>query len=590
MGYPNLCLYHRKLAVIDSRSFDYVRVRTPLRMTIFYIMPKKDTKIFYFLVILILAAGIFLRFYKLDVLPPGIQYDEAYNGLDAIRANETGDYKLFYPENTGREGLHINVIAVFIKLFGVSSLSLRLANALWGSLTLIGFYFLLRELKLSRLSVLLGIFMLSFSFWHLDFSRTAFRAILVPLCLVWALYFFVRGLNNQKKYWLFILAGIFLGLGFYSYISFRIAPLIFIIFGLVYLANEKKGFSKNGKTILIFISATLLIALPILIFFSAHIGEFWARSQAVSIFSSAKMTTSQALGRSLWIHLQAFFVHGDNNSRHNYNSQPLIPAGWVAFFVLGFIISIKEIIENTWQKRKFKKNLKEDSEEIFRFSGLFYPAVLAQSIFWVMLVPGVLSIEGIPHSLRIIGMIPGVLLFCTFPMEYILKIYRKMRDSSDAVLQIKGTNLTLTFMLGLVVVIVVSGFFQVYVYFGLWANDLRTAGGFERKLYLMGRLISELDVHKNNYVITAYNTAIYQNGKTSSLKTTEYSAYPKIKNYLFTRPIDGLNSINCDDVQLVFQESDQWIRDQYRAKCSGLATDKYTFNDNKYIFYVMSVR
>ena len=117
-------------------------------------MLKKDTKIFYFLVILILTAGIFLRFWKLDVLPPGIQYDEAYNGIDAIHANETGDYKIFYPENTGREGLHINVTAFFIKLFGVSSLSLRLANAMWGSLTLVGFYFFLRELKLSRLSVL----------------------------------------------------------------------------------------------------------------------------------------------------------------------------------------------------------------------------------------------------------------------------------------------------------------------------------------------------------------------------------------------------------------------------------------------------
>ncbi|MCX6762027.1 MAG: glycosyltransferase family 39 protein [Candidatus Moranbacteria bacterium] len=551
-------------------------------------MLKKDSKIFYFLVILVLAAGIFLRFWKLDSIPPGIQYDEAYNGLDAIHANETGDYRLFYPENTGREGLHINVIAIFIKLFGVSSLSLRLANAMWGSLTLIGFYFLLRELKLSRLSVLLGVFMLAFSFWHLDFSRTAFRAIMVPLCLIWALYFFLRGLNSKKVFWSFLLAGLFLGLGFYSYIAFRIAPLIFIIFGCAYLFFEKKGFLKNWKIITIFMTASIICALPILIYFSTHFGDFWARSQAVSVFNSAKLTTGQALFTSLGVHLQAFFVHGDNNPRHNYNNQPLIPAGWVAFFVIGFIISLKEIGENIWGKIKFRKIA--EVEKSFKFSGLFYPSILAQSIFWVMLVPGILSIEGIPHSLRIIGTIPGVFLFCVFPLEYILKIYRKMRDSTDIALRTRGTNLTLTFMLGLVAVIVVSGFLQMYVYFGLWASDLRTAGGFERKIYLMGMLIKDLDVHRNNYVITAYNTAIYQNSKTSSLKTTEYIAYPKIKNYLFSRPLDGLNNINCDDVQIVFQESDQWLRDQYRGKCPNLITDKYTFNDSKYVFYVMSVR
>lgn len=545
-------------------------------------MLKQNTKIFYFLAVLILATGIFLRFWNLGSVPPGIQYDEAYNGINAIGALESGDYKLFYPENTGREGLHINVVAIFIKLFGVSSFSLRIANALWGSLTLIGFYFLLRELKLSRLSILLGTFMLAFSFWHLDFSRTAFRAILVPLCLVWSIYFLLRGLNKKKIYLSFALAGIFLGLGFYSYIAFRVAPLIFIILGVCYALFEKKWLARNWKIILVFILASIICALPILGYFYAHQNDFWFRSQAVSVFNSAKLTTGQALAKSLWIHLQAFFVHGDSNPRHNYNNQPLIPAGWVAFFVLGFIISLKEIVENIF------KHIKNKS--YFKPSRLFYPAILAQSIFWVMLIPGILSIEGIPHSLRIIGVIPGVFLFCVFPLEYILKIYRKMRDSQDVALQTKGTNLTLTLMLGLVAVVVVSGFFQVYVYFGLWANDLRTAGGFERKLYLMGTLINKIDVHKNNYIITAYNTAIYQNGKTSSLKTTEFMAYPKIKSYQFYRPTDGLNNISCEDIQLVFQESDQWIRDQYRSKCPNLITDKYAFDENKYIFYVMSVR
>ena len=48
-------------------------------------------------------------------------------------------------------------------------------------------------------------------------------------------------------------------------------------------------------------------------------------------------------------------------------------------------------------------------------------------------------------------------------------------------------------------------------------------------------------------------------------------------------PLEGLEKIDCKDIQIVFQESDQRIRDQYRAKCPNLITDKYTF-------HVMSVR
>lgn len=553
----------------------------------FHSMSKSKDKIFYVLAILVLAVGIFLRFWQLGTIPPGIQYDEAYNGLDAIHANETGDYALFYPGNTGREGLHINAIAFFIRILGVSNFSLRFANAMWGSLTLVGFCLLLRELKLSRLSVLLGTFMMAFSFWHLDFSRTAFRAIMVPFCIVWMLYFLLRGLNGRKggPYLNLALSGFFLGLGFYSYIAFRIAPLILVIFGAAYLWFEKDRPVKNWKSVFALAFAFIICVLPIGLYFYAHLNEFLFRSEAVSIFNAPKMTPWQAFGHSLWVHLKAFFIYGDNNSRHNYNNQPLIPSDWIVFFVLGLIISAKEIFEGIRGKWRSRRG----GATNFHLSGLFYPAVLAQSILWVMLVPGIMSIEGIPHSLRIIGMIPGVFLTCLFPLEYVLKVYRRMRNSSDRAIQSRGANMLLTLIAGLVVVILIGGLFQAYVYFGLWARDQRTAGGFERKLYLLGMLVKDLDVHAHNYIITANNTSVSSDGTDSSLKTVQFIAYPKIKSYLFFRPVDGLNRVDCNDIQIVFQESDQWLRDQYRAKCPGLRTDRYSFEKSKYVFYVMSV-
>lgn len=551
-----------------------------------YLLNKDN--VFRFLIILVLASGMFIRFWRLDSVPPGIQYDEAYNGLNAIQALETGNYKMFYQENFGREGLHINATAFFIKLFGASSFSLRFASALWGSLTLLGFYFLLQEFKLSRLSVLLGTFMISFSFWHLDFSRTAFRAIMVPLIMVWMLYFLIKGLNNRKHQVLcFLISGALLGAGFYTYIAFRAFPLVLVAFGLSYFLTEKNYFRRNWKGLIPLAVIAVLVVVPIASYFFSHSADFWDRADAVSIFSSKKISPLAAFGKSLGYHLRAFFVYGDNNPRHNYNNQPLVPAGWIAFVVLGFVISIKEISETIKNRREARKA----GEEPF-VTSLFHVSVLAQSIFWVMLIPGVLTIEGIPHSLRIIGVIPGVFLFAVLPLEYILKIYRKIKASLDPVMSIRTLNLLFTFILGLVLVIVVSGIMQAYTYFGIWAKDLRTEDGFERKLYLAGILVRDLPLGNHNYFITAYNTFVSSDHKATSFKTTEFAGYPRIKSYDFYHPLDGVDKIDCDNVNIVFFDSDQWLRDQYRAKCSGtLETKKFSFGDNsKYTFFVMQTK
>jgi len=44
--------------------------------------------------ILLLAAAVFFRFYRLDTTPPGLHYDEAGEGLDALSMLEDG-FRLF---------------------------------------------------------------------------------------------------------------------------------------------------------------------------------------------------------------------------------------------------------------------------------------------------------------------------------------------------------------------------------------------------------------------------------------------------------------------------------------------------------------
>lgn len=543
--------------------------------------------IFLLLSILIIASGFFFRFWQLDTIPPGIQYDEAFNGLNALEAIKTGDYKVFYTENYGREGFHINVTAFFVKLFGPTSLSIRVANAIWGSLTLIGFYLLLKQLKFSKASVLLGTFMITYSFWHLDFSRTAYRAIMVPLLLSWIFYFFFKAVDSEKNRKLyFAISGILFGLGFHTYIAFRIAPVILASVVLAILAIKKNFLKKNWKSAALFASVSLIVALPIFVYYSGHMKDFVSRSEAVSIFNTPKMSPGAAFATSLSTHINAFFVSGDRNPRHNYHSQPLLPAAWSVLFALGFFISMIEIMATTFNLIKKRLYKSEDNGNLE--TKWFYVSVLSQSIFWCMMVPGILSIEGIPHSLRIIGAIPAVFLFAVLPFEYFFSVHDQLKTSGSKEGKFWNPDKFTMLIYGIIIMVAYGGFIQVYTYFGPWSRDLATYGGYERKLYDLGNLIKNTSPHKNNYLITAYNAWVSSDGKQTSLKTTEYIGYPNSQQFTFYKPMDGVNNISCEDPLLIFQESDQWLRDQYKNKCPNLTQQRFAYDNGKYMFWVMT--
>ncbi|MBU6415186.1 hypothetical protein KGQ34_03020, partial [Patescibacteria group bacterium] len=232
----------------------------------------------YIMLLLILLLGAFFRFYDLQTLPPGLYPDEAMNGSNALQAIHTGEFKLFYPENNGREGLFINIQALSIWLLGTTARALRIVSAIFGTLTILGVYFFTKELfsvlwsqsqnqkskiqndnlKLKKAPIrwatkilhfdfcilhsstedgaiprnttiaLLASFFIATSYWHINFSRIGFRAIMLPFLLSFGLYWLLKGLRTENI-WSLTLAGIFIGAGFHSYIAFRFVPFIIAV-------------------------------------------------------------------------------------------------------------------------------------------------------------------------------------------------------------------------------------------------------------------------------------------------------------------------------------------------------------------------
>ena len=141
-------------------------------------------------VLLVLVVSLVFRFQHIRSTPPGLYPDEAINGNNARAALTTGNFKVFYPENNGREGLFINLQALSINIFGDQPWALRMVSAIFGVLTVIGTYFLAKQLFNWQIGFFSS-FLLAVSFWHTLFSRIGFRAIMAPFFLVWGLYFFL---------------------------------------------------------------------------------------------------------------------------------------------------------------------------------------------------------------------------------------------------------------------------------------------------------------------------------------------------------------------------------------------------------------
>src|SRR5262249_36216770 len=124
---------------------------------------------YWLLLCMVLAIASFFRFYDLWTTPPGLYLDEAMEGSNAHYAAQTGQYKVYAPEDNGGEGLYANILALAFRwrlLPDNDAWSVRMPAAVAGVLTVLGLYFLVGELFAGRrLLALLSAFFLATSFW-----------------------------------------------------------------------------------------------------------------------------------------------------------------------------------------------------------------------------------------------------------------------------------------------------------------------------------------------------------------------------------------------------------------------------------------
>lgn len=407
------------------------------------------------LLLLIIAGAALLRLSDLSRLPQAHYRDVALTALDALRA-AGGDPRIHY---TYDEGLYSNIMGLVFMLLGASDWTLRLPGALFGILTSWSVYRLGRVLGLERAG-LYGAALLAVCFWHVTLSRSGFRAVLLPLLLALSLSLLVEGVcggvgrrsdaaagesgletvrNGRARAGAphrAALGGALLGLGVHVYPTVRLAPLLVPVYLWAELGRDRAAWRRALPSIGLFTGCALLVALPMILDYVEHPEHFTYPHRIVSVFSPGVPAAEgfRFVRSNLFATLFMFHVRGDGNWRHNLAGAPMLDPVSGVLMLLGLLICLR-----AWTT----------------------PAgALLLSWLALMLVPNVLSVEGVPHGLRTAAVLPSLMLICGVGLATL-----------EGILACRGrAKLAAISILALFALL---GIRTAYRYFVVWGNDPR---------------------------------------------------------------------------------------------------------------------
>lgn len=225
------------------------------------------------LVLGLLIVGIFVRVLYLGGVPAGINQDEAFAAYEAYSMLHYGHDSFGYQNpvyfvawGSGMNVLNSYLMMPFIAVFGMHDWVVRLPQAIVACLSLVVFYKLLKQMFSQQIAAI-GLFLLAICPWYIMMARWGLESNLAPGFLLFGLYFFVKGIEDNRYY---LLSACMYGLSLYCYATiWEMLPFV-LLAQVLYLAWKKK-LRINGYTIG-FVLIMAIMALPLILFLLINAG------------------------------------------------------------------------------------------------------------------------------------------------------------------------------------------------------------------------------------------------------------------------------------------------------------------------------
>ena len=282
----------------------------------------------------ILPIGIFflsivIIFFLFPHLPQNLAFDEIEFAKIALSLDNIG-YIPYTTQANGHSTLYFYVILLFTKIFGVTTLALRLPAALFGVGNGLLFYFISRKIFKDNFIVAFATLVLITLRWHFNFARFSFEPTFLLFLELASIYYLLDYLEGKKQSLIF--SGLCAGLAFHSYLPGR----IFIILPIIILLIHKR------QAVARFIAVTAIVMLPLLSYLAFHPDT--RVQQTVFLLDRNTSVTRKAafIGENCRKTSLGFYTQGDMNGRHNFPGKPALNPLVALLFSGGLLISIHQ--------------------------------------------------------------------------------------------------------------------------------------------------------------------------------------------------------------------------------------------------------
>lgn len=300
---------------------------------------------------LIIIVSIFLRLFKLNLIPPSLSWDEASFSYNAYTIANWGkdEWGKTWPLSFRSFGEYKNpvdiyVTAPFIKLFGLNEFATRLPAALFGVANVVLIYFLVKLLFKSEVGALASSFFLAVSPYNLQFSRHHHELNIAVFFFMLGIYLFYRAINGKHK-WLAVSVISFC----LSMLTYNAAKIVVPLMGLTLVILYWRRLWSIKKYLLW--SLIPLVILAIMLFTNKSLLGLTRFQQASAnneeIYTTwlYKKTGNRRLGRievilkqyPLHFSWRYLFASGDANPRHSIQTVGEFYKADLPFLVAGVL-------------------------------------------------------------------------------------------------------------------------------------------------------------------------------------------------------------------------------------------------------------
>ncbi len=301
------------------------------------------------LILTLLAFG--LRLWNLDAVPPGWRDDELINSLVISQKVLDGDISIYYADASGHEALYHVFNAMMLAFFGPGIPGIRLLSVILGTLS-VPLTYLVANRLFGRIVALLAAAALTLSFWSLMYSRIGIRHISLPVFMLAAFYFFLVGFefnawnrnlkvhNNFASKRNFIVAGLLIGLGFYTYFASRGTPVILLLFcGYLWLF-QRSLIRRHWRWIMLAFGLAAVLAVPLIITLLSQ-PDSEARVQELAVpLLEARTGNLRLLGENTIRTLSMVHGYGDDEWLYNIPFRPLFGPPLAILFWIGVSFAV----------------------------------------------------------------------------------------------------------------------------------------------------------------------------------------------------------------------------------------------------------